>query len=128
MRRQSILIPCIPGINTRMVASVGGLPITIGIRPKECGQQMNDWDRRHPGFAKTEYCPCLVMLQTCSAVAELIVARRYKDAWELGSGVREIGSGVRTGWSRKGCQRPAMSEFHDVGVLAHLQHCSQITP
>ena len=85
-----------------MVASVGGLPITIGIRPKECGQQMNDWDRRHPGFAKTEYCACFVVLQTCSAMAELIVARRCKDDRELGSGGRAIGSGVRVGWSREG--------------------------
>ena len=128
MRRQSIPILRIPGIKSHLVASVGGLPIAIGLRPREGDQKMKDLDRRRPVFATTECRARLMMLQTCSAVAELIVARHYKDAWELGSGVREIGSGVRTGWSRKGCQRPAMSEFDDIVVLAHLQHCSQTTP
>ena len=128
MRRESIIIPRIPVINSCLGASLGELLIAIGLRTAEGDQKMKDWNRRCQVFATTEYRTRLMMLQTCSAAAELVIPRHYKDAWELGSGVREIGSGVRTGWSRKGCQRSAMSEFHDVLVLAHLQHCSQTTP
>ena len=102
MQPQPILISRISGINSRMGASVGESPIAIGVRPKEGGQKKEGLVRRRPIVATTEYCACLVMLQTCSAMAELIVARRCKDDPEVGSGGRAIGSVVRVGWSREG--------------------------
>ena len=54
-RRQSILIPCIPGINSCMGVSVLGSSIAIGFRLREGGQKRKEWDRRRPIFATAEY-------------------------------------------------------------------------
>ena len=56
----------------------------------------------------------LTTFNSCSTTAKLVDAGYGKEAWELGSDVRAIGSGVTMGRGQESCRHHVTSEFGQI--------------
>ena len=56
----------------------------------------------------------LTTFNSCSTTAKLVDAGYGKGAWELGSDVRAIGSGVTMGRGQESCRHHVTSEFGQI--------------